>query len=119
MTLRLAATMLPMLLAVSGISSGNAGSADVSPMQVLYTFSTNKGEIKFPHHALVEGENGCFYGTASGGGPTEYDGAVFRISKTGQLTPLHYFNGTNGRSPQDGLVRADDGSFTGHFPAVQ
>jgi len=91
----------------------NAAEADGTGFQVLYSFPTATGELRLPHNSLVEGEDQHFYGTAWVGGPTDFDGGVYKISKAGQLTPLIYFDGTNGRSPRGGLVRGPDGSFFG------
>jgi uncharacterized repeat protein (TIGR03803 family) len=66
---------------------------------------------------LVEGADGCFYGTMYWGGtndgPAGACGTVFKISTTGAITTLVSFNGTNGANPQSGLLRAVDGNFYG------
>jgi len=38
---------------------------------------------------------------------------VFKVTPAGTLTTLHSFDGTDGSSPQAGLVQATDGSFYG------
>jgi uncharacterized repeat protein (TIGR03803 family) len=66
--------------------------------------------------SLVQGFDGNFYGTASGGGP-EGDGSVFRITPKGKLTTLYFFcsqNGcTDGAKPVGGLVETTNGTFYG------
>ncbi len=60
--------------------------------------------------ALVQGSDGCFYGTTSGGGAytNQYgggQGTVFKIGTNGTLISLYSFTGTNdGASPNAGLV---------------
>jgi uncharacterized repeat protein (TIGR03803 family) len=110
----LAPTLLLLsILACVKICICNAAEADGTGFQVLYAFPTATGELRLPHNSLVEGEDQQFYGTAWVGGPTDFDGGVYKISKGGQFTPLIYFDGTNGRSPRGGLVRGPDGSFFG------
>ncbi len=65
-----------------------------------------------PFGGLVQGGDGSFYGTASGGG-TNNDGTIFRISPSGNLTTLHAFNGSDGASPDATLVQGSDGNFYG------
>src|ERR1700730_8338645 len=53
-----------------------------------------------------------FYGTTSEGG-TSGLGVVFKLTSAGVLTVLHDFNGTDGQTPDAGLVQANDGNFYG------
>jgi uncharacterized repeat protein (TIGR03803 family) len=68
---------------------------------------------------LVEGPNGDFYGTTTGGGIfnsacPDGCGTVFKVTPGGTLTTLYSFTGgTDGGSPLGGLVLATDGSFYG------
>ena len=80
----------------------------------LYSFTgTNDGE--YPQAGLVQGSDGNFYGTTSGGGTNGYgDGTVFKISTNGVLTSLYSFTGANdGANPYAGLVQGSDGNFYG------
>ena len=79
----------------------------------LYSFTgTNDG--KNPTAGLVQGSDGCFYGTTSSGGTNNY-GTVFKINTNGALTSLYSFTGGNdGGTPYyAGLVQGSDGSFYG------
>jgi uncharacterized repeat protein (TIGR03803 family) len=86
----------------------------------LYSFTgTNDGAN--PRAALVQGGDGYFYGTTSGGGLTNNLGTVFKISTNGTLTTLYAFGSvqaTNGFSldgaaPQAALVAGSDSYFYG------
>ncbi|MGO8696665.1 MAG: beta strand repeat-containing protein [Limisphaerales bacterium] len=66
-----------------------------------------------PQAGLVQGRDGNFYGTTSGGGSGSA-GTVFRVSAGGQFRSLYSFtNGADGASPQSGLVQGSDGDFYG------
>jgi uncharacterized repeat protein (TIGR03803 family) len=65
-----------------------------------------------PVAALIQGEDGYFYGTTPRGGPTD-NGTVFRMSPSGILTTLHSFSGSDGAAPMSALLQASDGSFYG------
>ena len=78
----------------------------------LYSF-TNGSDGRFPSAGLVQGSDGNFYGTATGGG-TNGSGTVFNISAGGTLTSLFSFSRANdGANPQAALVQGSDGSFYG------
>jgi uncharacterized repeat protein (TIGR03803 family) len=68
---------------------------------------------------LVQGTDGNFYGTASGGGVGGfYNGTVFKITPAGVLTTLYSFcplgfSCTDGVGPSAGLVQGTDGNFYG------
>jgi uncharacterized repeat protein (TIGR03803 family) len=77
-----------------------------------------------PSTALVQAENGDFYGTTVGGGPVNPScpyyatcGNVFKIAPEGTLTALYNFcsqsNCTDGALPAGGLVQATDGNLYG------
>src|ERR1017187_10302117 len=75
-----------------------------------------------PLAGLVQGSDGNFYGTTSGGGegatgncPEGGCGTVFRISPSGTFTSLYSFAGypNDGAQPQAGLVQGSDGNFYG------
>jgi uncharacterized repeat protein (TIGR03803 family) len=67
-----------------------------------------------PLGALVQGVDGNFYGTTSGGGASD-GGTVFKMSPDGIITTLHVFTiaPTDGRVPVAGMIRGTDGNFYG------
>lgn len=86
-------------------------------------------------NSLVQGKDGDFYGTTSGGGVLgtincdgDGCGTVFKITPAGALTTLHTFCAqgpgeglcADGATPLAGLVQATDGNFYGvtSLPAV-
>jgi len=107
-------------------SGGNHGFGTVFKISTngeftcLYSFTgTNDGAS--PRAALVQGRDGYFYGTTSGGGRTNNLGTVFKISTNGVLSTLYSFgtiqdvNGVSldGAAPQAALVVGSDGNFYG------
>jgi uncharacterized repeat protein (TIGR03803 family) len=93
-------------------------------LTTLYSF-TGGNDGGWPRAALVQGNDGYFYGTTSDyDGYDQYlggSGSVFRISTNGSLTPLHAFgsitNATgealDGAFPAGALVQGSDGNFYG------
>ena len=84
----------------------------------LYSF-TGGYDGGYPRAGLVQGSDGNFYGTTSGGLPylppvfVGY-GTVFKITANGVLTTLYSFTGgIDGAYPDAGLVQASDGGFYG------
>lgn len=74
----------------------------------------------FPIGLLVQGPDGCLYGTTCNGGPgfdgEQYsgDGTVFKITTNGSLSTLVMFNDpVNGANPFSGLCLGTDGRFYG------
>jgi uncharacterized repeat protein (TIGR03803 family) len=66
-----------------------------------------------PYGALVQGTDGNFYGTTTGGGAGNL-GTVFKVTPAGTFTVLHAFGGSSdGGVPDGGLVQASDGNFYG------
>lgn len=67
--------------------------------------------------SLVQGTDGNFYGTTSGGGNSTGSGTIFRITPQGVLTTLYYFcsqaDCADGASPQAALMQDTDGNFYG------
>lgn len=104
-------------------SGGSAGAGTVfriSPSGAytnLYSFaSTYTFDGWQPLAALVQGSDGNFYGTTSGGGTYSCKcGNVFRISPSGSYTNLHYFSSrtNDGGTPRGALVQGSDGNFYG------
>jgi uncharacterized repeat protein (TIGR03803 family) len=85
-------------------------------LSTLYSFS-GRADGGTPCGELVEGSDGCFYGTTSSGGTNVWGGwgTVLKITRGGDLTTLHQFSGSNGdgETPMAGLVRGSDGCFYG------
>ena len=90
-------------------------------LTTLYSF-TGGSDGANPPAALVQGSDGYFYGTTTGGGIANSNyygglngyGTVFKISTSGALTTLYSFTGGNdGGLPYAGLVQGSDGNFYG------
>jgi uncharacterized repeat protein (TIGR03803 family) len=82
----------------------------------LHYFSGLTNDGSTPRGALVQGSDGNFYGTATGGGSgTGGAGVVFRISPSGSYTNLYSFPGypKDGYLPKGALVQGSDGNFYG------
>ena len=81
---------------------------------VLYRFGSNTGDGRGPS-GVVQGSDGAFYGTTSGGG-TNGNGTVFRLNADGTgYKVLHVFTGSggDGASPYGGLTRGGDRAMYG------
>ena len=80
----------------------------------LYSFVGSPTDGRDPTAGLVQGSDGNFYGTTSGGGPSG-NGTVFRISPNGNYTNLYSFVGppNDGANPIAGLVQGTDGNLYG------
>ena len=85
---------------------------------VLYSFAGGNDGFE-PTAALIQGSDGNFYGTTSGGGNCGAPfgcGTVFKITPAGVETVLYSFAGpagSDGAQPQGGLIQATDGNFYG------
>jgi uncharacterized repeat protein (TIGR03803 family) len=67
----------------------------------------------FPQTGLLQGSDGRLYGTTQSGGPLS-GGALFAMELDGTgIQVLKAFGGTNGNSPQAGLMRGLDGALYG------
>ena len=79
---------------------------------VLHSFEGSDGQLA--ESALVQGNDGSFYGTTALGGEN-HKGTVFKIDSAGNLTTLHSFSGfpNDGANPIAGLVQGSDGNFYG------
>jgi uncharacterized repeat protein (TIGR03803 family) len=63
--------------------------------------------------SLVEGTDGNFYGTTGGGG-TNKNGTVFKLTPSGILTTLHNFDQASGQGAGPiSLIQGTDGAFYG------
>jgi uncharacterized repeat protein (TIGR03803 family) len=96
-----------------GCQSGCGTVFKITPLgalTTLYTFHGRDGQG--PIAGLVQGTDGNFYGTTSGGGAHGV-GTVFKITPAGALTLLHSFGGADGAAPEARLLQASDGNFYG------
>jgi uncharacterized repeat protein (TIGR03803 family) len=88
------------------LGSNYAGTVfKISPggaLTTLYVFAGGS-DGDGPNTALVQGGDGCFYGTTPG--------TIFKITTNGMLTTLHSFTGGYDGYRPNGLVRGDDGNF--------
>jgi uncharacterized repeat protein (TIGR03803 family) len=86
-------------------------------LTTLYNFCSESGckDGALPWAALVQDTDGNFYGTTAGGG-AKGDGTVFKVTRSGRLTTLHSFEGTDGQWPTAALVQGTDGNFYGTTP---
>jgi uncharacterized repeat protein (TIGR03803 family) len=71
-----------------------------------------------PAAALLQADNGEFYGTTGQGGDTTCNapwgcGTIFSITSGGQLTTLHTFDFSDGAYPSAALIQDYDGNFYG------
>jgi uncharacterized repeat protein (TIGR03803 family) len=81
---------------------------------VLYAFAGGTADGSSPHAALIEGADGNFYGSTSGGG-TSSQGTVFKVGPTGVASVLYSFAGgtADGGGPNAALIQGSDGNFYG------
>ena len=104
---------------VGGGSNGNGTFFKITPsgtLTTLYNFCASGCTIGGqPETHLVEGSDGNFYGTSSGG--TYNGGVVYRITPSGQVTALYNFcsqtSCADGNRPMGSLVLGKDGNFYG------
>jgi uncharacterized repeat protein (TIGR03803 family) len=81
---------------------------------VLYAFQGSTDGAN-PKATVIEGVDGNYYGTTSGGG-AENKGTVFKITPGAGETVLHVFGSTgstDGAAPAAALTLASDGNFYG------
>lgn len=83
-------------------------------LTTLLSFSGFPTEGANPVAAVVQGNDGDFYGTTALGG-MHFKGTVFKVDVAGNLTTLHSFGGPPGEGalPFAGLMLASDGDFYG------
>jgi uncharacterized repeat protein (TIGR03803 family) len=102
----------------SGGVAGGDGSVikitSAGAVTVMYSFDFTHGS--HPNGPLVQGSDGNFYGTTSGGGSLD-GGVVFKLTSAKVLTVLYNFNAkpgsTDGNLVDAGIIQASDGSFYG------
>jgi len=99
----------------SGGANGAGAVFKVTPAgaeSLLYSFSGGNDGAN-PVAALIQGDDGNFYGTTGYGG-TSGQGTVFKLTPTGIETVLYSFAGSSdGRSPVGSLIQGSDGNFYG------
>jgi uncharacterized repeat protein (TIGR03803 family) len=103
------------------VPSGCGTAFKITPEGKLITLhrfcsQTNCADGTLPYAGLVQATDGQFYGTTQQGGNDACSGGcgtVFRVTRGGRLTTLHSFDGTDGYSPNAGLLQATDGNFYG------
>jgi uncharacterized repeat protein (TIGR03803 family) len=79
---------------------------------VLHTFH-GKADGEIPQAGLLlNPANGTLYGAATGGNKSG-DGIVFQVSNKGKYKVLHQFTGTDGRTPNGGMILDDAGNIYG------
>jgi len=103
--------------AFSQVPTTNEGPlvAPVHAVSILYNFGSNAGDPVNPQEPglIVQGRDGNLYSTTPSGGAND-GGAVFRITRKGQLTVLYSFDNFGQASgPWGGLTLGTDGSFYG------
>jgi len=105
----------------SGGSGGNGTVFEITPagvLTILHNFDdgsvTNDG--LGPEASLIQGLDGNFYGTTSGGG-SAYAGTVFEITPSKVVTILHSFDDgsvtEDGFQPTTPLIQSSAGNFYG------
>jgi len=96
------------------VLAGGAFNVDAQTETNLHFFVGSPNDGLNPDAGLVQGSDGNFYGTASGGGTSNL-GTVFRISPGGSYTDLYSFVGppNDGATPVAGLVQGSDGNLYG------
>ena len=110
--LRTFVAMLVLSLAASATSVH--GQAPAAAPKVLYDFGKQTGDPIDPElSSWAQGRDGNLYSTAPTGGMNG-EGAAFYFSfKTGLVTLLHSFMGSDGSAPFGGLTLGRDGNFYG------
>ena len=98
-----------------GTNGGNGTVFRITPggiLTSLYSF-TGGNDGTYPNAALVQGWDGDFYGTTSGGGSNGGNGTIFRITANGALTSLYSFTGGGDGGFPGSLAQGSDGSLFG------
>ena len=80
--------------------------------KVLHSFAGGTSDGEYPLAGVIVDAKGNVYGTTSGGGASNF-GTVYKVSKSGQFTLLHSFNGTEGKDVYGGLVQNTRGTLFG------
>ena len=102
--------------AANGLFYGTSNSVAYSVsstgvFNILHTFTGPDGTD--PVGALVQGNDGNFYGTTFTGGSNNF-GVIYKMTPSGAVTVLHNFDkNPEGASPNFALIQATDGNFYG------
>ena len=106
---------------VGGVNQGEGTVFKITPsggFKIVYSFciQSNCTDGSYPYAPVVQGTDGNFYGTTSGGGAYN-GGSVFKLTPQGQLTTLYSFcqvkGCPDGTNIYAGLIQASDGDFYG------
>jgi uncharacterized repeat protein (TIGR03803 family) len=93
----------------------NPGSGVLTPLHA-FCAQANCPDGDAPQAGMVQGSDGNFYGTASGGNASA-NGVIYRLSTSGTYTLLYTFCAAagcaDGAAPQGPLVENRDGNFYG------
>src|SRR5450432_4225901 len=73
------------IVAILLVVAGRTSNTDAQTVTNLHSFGSSPSDGQNPYAELVPGSDGNFYGTATTGG-TNDNGAVFRISPSGNYT---------------------------------
>jgi uncharacterized repeat protein (TIGR03803 family) len=84
----------------------------VSPNQSVTTVVSFTNSGAFSWGSVVEGTDGNLYGTTSHSSDHQY-GYVYQVTLQGDYAVIGAFAGTNGASPQCGMIQGRDGSLYG------
>jgi uncharacterized repeat protein (TIGR03803 family) len=80
---------------------------------ILHSFNPASGDGGIPYAGLLRDAAGNLYGTTSTGGDF-FGGTIFEVDASGNETVLYSFTGgTDGYSPEGGLVEDAAGNFYG------
>jgi uncharacterized repeat protein (TIGR03803 family) len=81
---------------------------------VLYSFGATMNDGMYPASGLIQGSDGNFYGTTSGGGVAG-NGTLFNVTAAGVETVLYSFgvSGADASSPAGELIADGEGHFYG------
>jgi uncharacterized repeat protein (TIGR03803 family) len=102
------------ILAITMLGLTSQASAQTYKFSVLYNFGSKSGDPGEPigPGVISQERDGNLYSTTYSGGSAE-DGAVFKITPTGNLKVLYNFGGTGGVNPTSGLTLATNGRLYG------
>ena len=109
-------SVIPAVVACLSLFITNNLMAVTATLTTLHIFNDTDGDA--PDGALVQGNDGNFYGITSYGGTDTNDciggcGTTFEISPDGAFTSHHSFTNYDGSDPRAGLMQASDGNFYG------
>jgi uncharacterized repeat protein (TIGR03803 family) len=84
-----------------------------STFTTLHSFAAGNPDGYYPFGGLIQATDGYLYGTTSNGG-ANVQGTIFKIDTDGTtFTTLHSFAGSDGWSPEAGLIQGTDGYLYG------